>query len=157
MSDMAEVESDAALYAAVATELVVFAAALVGRNDAQDVMSTAVMRALASPKWRAVGNRRAYLYRSVFNEAKTWNRRAAQRRVREARATWQPTWDLPEFHPEVVAAVRALSVQQRAVIVLTYWADLTPAQVAERMGVSEGSVRRHLARARARLREVLDV
>jgi RNA polymerase sigma factor (sigma-70 family) len=53
-------------------------------------------------------------------------------------------------------AVAGLSVRQRAVVVLTYWADLDPRAVAERLGISEGSVRRHLARARARLREVLD-
>jgi RNA polymerase sigma factor (sigma-70 family) len=53
-------------------------------------------------------------------------------------------------------AVGKLSVRQRAVIVLTYWADLDPPTVAERLGISEGSVRRHLARARAHLREVLD-
>jgi RNA polymerase sigma-70 factor (ECF subfamily) len=53
-------------------------------------------------------------------------------------------------------AVVALSVRQRAVIVLTYWADLDPRTVAERLGISEGSVRRHLARARAHLREALD-
>lgn len=41
-------------------------------------------------------------------------------------------------------------------VLLTYWADLDPGTVAERLGISEGSVRRHLARARARLREVLD-
>jgi RNA polymerase sigma factor (sigma-70 family) len=49
-----------------------------------------------------------------------------------------------------------LGVRQRAVIVLTYWADLEPAAIADWLGVSEGSVRSHLARARANLREVLD-
>jgi RNA polymerase sigma factor (sigma-70 family) len=41
------------------------------------------------------------------------------------------------------------------VVVLTYWEDLTVEQVAGTLEISEGSVRRHLARARARLREVL--
>jgi RNA polymerase sigma factor (sigma-70 family) len=53
-------------------------------------------------------------------------------------------------------AVGTLSLRQRAVVVLTYWADLDPATIAERLGISDGSVRRHLARARARLREALD-
>ena len=55
----------------------------------------------------------------------------------------------------MVRAVAALSVRQRAVIVLTYWLDLHPAGIAGLLGVSEGAVRRHLARARAHLREVL--
>jgi RNA polymerase sigma-70 factor (ECF subfamily) len=61
-----------------------------------------------------------------------------------------------EVDVDVLAAVNKLSVQQRASVVLTYWEDLTPAQIASRLGISEGSVKRHLARARARLRELLD-
>ena len=72
---------------------------------------------------------------------------AAQHARRDQRSAPAERWDLPEFHPEVLHAVRSLSVRQRAVIVLTYWADLAPADVADRLGISEGSVRRHLARA----------
>jgi RNA polymerase sigma-70 factor (ECF subfamily) len=56
---------------------------------------------------------------------------------------------------DVLRAVGQLSLQQRAVVFLTYWEDLTPGAVAERLGVSEGSVKRHLARARKRLGELL--
>ena len=150
---------DAELYQRVSPELIRFATALVGRGDAPDVLSGAVVKALGTPGWPAVANRRAYLYRAVFNEAQTWLRRAGQRPVLERRAVRAATldrWELPALHPDVRAAVAGLSVRQRAVIVLTYWADLDPRSVAEWLGISEGSVRRHLARARARLREVLD-
>ncbi len=40
-------------------------------------------------------------------------------------------------------------------IYLTYWEDLTPAAVAETLGIGEGSVRKQLARAREQLRTVL--
>jgi RNA polymerase sigma factor (sigma-70 family) len=156
MSGLKEREGDAAIYAAFAPELLGFATALVGRVDAPDVLSSAVVRSLATPKWPKVVNHRAYLYRAVLNEAATWNRREGQRRAREVRAVEHQRWELPSFQPEVRRAVERLSVQQRAVVVLTYWADLSPALVAERLGVSEGAVKRHLARARARLREVLD-
>jgi RNA polymerase sigma factor (sigma-70 family) len=53
-------------------------------------------------------------------------------------------------------ALAVLSLQQRTVVFLTYWADQTPADIAEVLDVSEGTVRKQLARARARLREVLD-
>ena len=43
-----------------------------------------------------------------------------------------------ELRPEVWAALRQLSVRQRAVIVLTYWEDLTPAQSAARLGFERG-------------------
>jgi RNA polymerase sigma factor (sigma-70 family) len=95
----------------------------------------------------------------VFNEAQTWLRRAGLRPVLEARAVRADTvdrWELPTLRSDVRIAVASLSVRQRAVIVLTYWADLDPCSVADWLGISEGSVRRHLARARARLREVLD-
>ena len=62
---------------------------------------------------------------------------------------------MPDLRPEILDAVHLLSVQQRAVIVLTYWDDLKPASIAELLGVSEGSVKRQLARARSRLKETL--
>jgi RNA polymerase sigma-70 factor (ECF subfamily) len=147
---------DAEVYRRLAPELIRFATALVGRTDAGDVLSSAIVKALASPSWPTVSNHRAYLQRAVFNEAHAWLRRAAQRPGREARASVADRWELPALRPDVRQAVAQLSVRQRAVIVLTYWADLDPPTIAERLGVSEGSVRRHLARARARLREVLD-
>lgn len=156
--DVAVVEpgSDAALYAAVAPELTRFATGLVGPGDAADIVSTAVVKALASPSWPTITNRRAYLYRAVFNAAQTDHRRRRLRLERDDRSTPPPYWDLPNLHPEVRAAVGRLSVRQRAVVVLTYWADMDPAGVADHLGISDGSVRRHLARARSRLREALD-
>jgi DNA-directed RNA polymerase specialized sigma24 family protein len=41
-------------------------------------------------------------------------------------------------------------------VYLTYWNDLAPGKVSEWLAISEGSVKRHLARARAHLREVID-
>lgn len=99
---------------------------------------------------------RAYRYRAVHNEARTHIKRSLLRREREALAATDDHWELPGLRPEVRAAVLRLSLRHRAVIVLTYWADPDPAAVAEWLGISEGSVRRHLARARANLRKVLD-
>jgi RNA polymerase sigma-70 factor (ECF subfamily) len=155
---MGEESLDAArVYREHAGELICFATALVGRQAAEDVLSQAVVKALAAPGWRDVVNPRAYLYRVVFNEANTWRRRAGLRSAIERHLAGPVRWHEDTMpRPEVMAAVANLSVRQRAVIVLTYWADLDPVSVADRLGISEGSVRRHLARARARLREVLD-
>jgi RNA polymerase sigma factor (sigma-70 family) len=154
--DLAEHDEHAVLYEVLAPELLGFATGLVGRSDAEDVVSSAVTRSFSSPSWSTVTNRRAYLYRAVFNEAQRWKQRSALRRDREARAAETIRWELPGFQPEVRAAVERLSVRQRAVVLLTYWADLDPATIAEQLGLSEGTVRRHLARARAQLRKVLD-
>jgi RNA polymerase sigma-70 factor (ECF subfamily) len=151
-----EQPEDADIYAELAPELIRFSSALVGPGDAADVLSSAFVRVLASPRWSSVSNRKAYLYRAVFNEAQSWNRRSRQRREREARAAERDWFEVSGFDPAVGEEVGKLSTRQRAVVVLTYWADLDPATIATRLGISEGSVRRHLARARKRLREVLD-
>jgi RNA polymerase sigma factor (sigma-70 family) len=62
----------------------------------------------------------------------------------------------PELHPEVLEAMAKLSMRQRAVVFLTYWSDLQPGRIGEMLEIGEGSVRRHLARGRAKLRELLD-
>jgi len=77
------------------------------------------------------------------------------RRVREIRSAEREGVSDAEVDVDVLAAVARLSVQQRAAIYLTYWEDLTPEGVADRMGVSEGTVKRHLARGRKRLGEIL--
>ncbi len=154
-SDARTEDSTAVLYRTHREELMRFATALVGPNDAPDVFSTALVKAFSSASFAGVTNKRAFLYRVVFNEANRFLRRRARRPVVEARGSHVEHWRMPTLHPEVAAAVRRLSGRQRAAIYLTYWADLTPAQVAEHLNISEGTVRRHLARARARLREVL--
>lgn len=148
-------DSDAVIYERLAPELIRFAHTLVGRSDAADVLSEAVVRSLASTNWSNVADRRAYLYRAVVSVASNHRRRAASQRRRDARLAPPDDRELPNVRPDVRRAVLGLSVRQRAVIVLTYWADLTPTSIGDLLGVSEGSVRRHLARARAHLREVL--
>jgi len=54
-----------------------------------------------------------------------------------------------------LAALKRLSVRQRAVIHLTYWADLSPRQVAETLDTSLRTVERELTKARTRLEEIL--
>lgn len=146
------------LYRAHADELTAFATSMVGPGDAADAVSAAVISALGSASWAQVENHRAYLYRCVYNECLRVTKRAAMRRERELQVAQRPQRDveLPTLRPEIADAVRALSPQQRAVIALTYWHDMAIADVAEHLGISDGSVRQHLARARANLREVLD-
>lgn len=136
-------------------ELTRFATGLVGPFDAPDVVTDACLRVFRSRGWEGVTNRRAYLYRAVLNQARSHHRSTMRRRVRE-HATAGPTAAHPTpIDIDVLRAIDKLSVQQRAAVFLTYWEDLTPAQVATRLGISEGSVKRHLARARARLKELL--
>ena len=57
----------------------------------------------------------------------------------------------------VVGALRSLPARQREALVLRYYGDLPEAQVAAAMGVSQGAVRRHLARATAALQMVVEM
>jgi RNA polymerase sigma factor (sigma-70 family) len=149
-------EPDAEFLVKHADELTRFATGIVGPADAPDVVWGAFLHCMASKRWTTVGDRQAYLYRAVLNEALATRRSLARRKRRErSAAVAQPaTDDTPS--PEVLEALGRLSVRQRAVIVLTYWKDLEPASVAALLGISEGAVRRHLARARAHLKEYLD-
>jgi RNA polymerase sigma-70 factor (ECF subfamily) len=148
-------DADAEIYEKYADELVRFATGLVGPSDAPDVLSVAVIRAFTSPRWAAVSNRRAYLYRSVLNAARSHGRAEERRRARETRYETTSVCEPEQVRPEVLDAIGRLSVRQRAVVHLTYWDDLHPGAVAALLGITEGSVRRHLARARANLRRTL--
>jgi RNA polymerase sigma factor (sigma-70 family) len=149
-------QSDGELYRKHADDLTRFATGLVGPTHAADVVSQAVLGCIDSPGWARVVDKRSYLYRSVYNEAARFHRSAARRRAREERTAHRDAVDLPEVRPEVLAAVARLSIKQRAVIVLTYWDDLDPGAVGALLGITDGAVRRHLARGRSRLKEVLD-
>lgn len=139
-------------------ELLRHASMLVGPSNAEDVVSEAVIGALRSPSWESVADQQAYLHRSVMNAAKMMMRSRSRSVNREWEVTSLSTDRDPSLlaQPEVLEAVKSLSVQQRSVVYFTYWADLTPQQISTTLGISKGSVKKHLARARANLRKVLD-
>lgn len=139
-------------------ELLRHASMLVGSSNAEDVVSEAIIGAIRAPVWDSVSDQKGYLHRSVMNAAKMMMRA----RSRSTRREWKAASLTPDqsqgllSQPEVVAAVKALSLQQRSVVYFTYWADHSPRQISATLGISEGSVKKHLARARANLRKVLD-
>jgi RNA polymerase sigma factor (sigma-70 family) len=127
---------------------------LVGPDDAADVVSAAVVRVLSSPSWGRARDQRAYLFRSVVNEARMHRRASSRRAARDQRVSRPESVELPST-VDALATLDVLSVRQRAVLVLVYWYDQDQQTVAETLGISRGAVARHLARAHARLREVL--
>lgn len=147
--------TDEEIYRKYVDDLLRFAMGLVGRIDAPDVVSSAVLRAMSAPSWPSVKEHRAYLYRAVLNQARNEHRDRQRRWDKQLRGQSATNSYLPEYRPEVLGAVKRLSVRQRAVVVLAYWEDLPIEDIAGRLQISEGSVRRHLARARAKLKGVL--
>ena len=133
--------SDAEVYAQCAKDLVRFATGLVGPSDAADVVSAAVVRCLSSRAWPGVRDRRGYLFRAVLNEARTGRLSTWRRENRERRVSPREVVSLAEIDPGVLAAVADILSRQRAVVILTYWADQDPAAIAELLDVSEGTVR----------------
>jgi RNA polymerase sigma-70 factor, ECF subfamily len=152
-----DVMDNETVYRNYSAELTRYATGLVGPFDAPDVVTDACLRAFESRSWPDVVDRRAYLYRTVLNVANDHHRRTLSRRLREMRVAGREETPDPSgsIDVEVLDAVARLSVQQRAAVFLTYWEDLRPDTVAERMGVSTGTVKRHLDRARKRLGELL--
>lgn len=57
--------------------------------------------------------------------------------------------------PDLLAALRRLPDGQRAAVVLHYYADLAPGQIASRLGTNAVAVRANLSRGRRRLRDLL--
>ena len=154
-SDVVPEVSDAVLYERHAPELMRFAVSLVGPSDADDVVASAVVDAISARRWRSIENKRAYLFRAVVNEARSLHRGRARRERRERLVQSRTVLELEVTDPLVMRCLNSLSVRQRAVVHLTYWADLAPRQVAELLDTSLRTVERDLAAARARLKELL--
>ena len=148
--------SDDDVYRQYAGDLTRYATVLVGPADAPDVVVEAVLASFRSPGWPGVENRRAYLYRAVFTRAQSWRRADARRRHRERSAAIATHAPPHEHSLDAHRMLTRLSSQQRALVYLTYWEDLAPAQIAVLLDIGEGSVRKQLARARERLRRELD-
>ena len=145
----------AEVYEKYADQLVRFATGLVGPTDSRDVVSSAMVKVLWSDRWEGVVDQRAYLYKAVLNEARQSRRSAGRRRALEAKVGAVTVDYQPEVRPEVLQAVSRLSISQRAVVFLAYWEDLRPAEIARRLGLSEGTVHRQLSRGETRLRRIL--
>lgn len=77
---------DEEIYTKYADDLIRFAMGLVGRSDAQDVVSAAVLRSISWDSWSQVTNHRSYLYRAVLNQARNEYRERQRRWNKELRA-----------------------------------------------------------------------
>lgn len=137
-------------------DLVRFATALVGPDDALDLVSEVVMATLVGGRLERIEDVRAYWFSSVANRSMSWHRSAQRRRRRDTRQALDRSDEREEMSAlEGRELLNLLSGQQRVVIYLTYWHDWDPATIAATLDVGEGTVRKQLARARARLREVM--
>ena len=104
----------------------------------------------------------SYLRQSVVNRSRS----VLRHRVVVDRNAPKPAPDMPSAEQgalsllersAVIAALRTLPLRQREALVLKFYADLSEAQIAASMGISQGAVKSHTARGMASMRAVLEM
>jgi|UPI00059DEE76 RNA polymerase sigma factor (sigma-70 family) len=132
-----------------------FATAVVGPIDAHDVTTTAFLRVTQQPDWTDIEHFDRYLIRAVRNQAQDLYRQRRRRWQRDLLAVRPEATTDPLPDVDLLRAVASLSVQQRSVVFLAYWHDMTEAEIAETLDIARSTVHRTLARARIALRKAL--
>jgi RNA polymerase sigma-70 factor (sigma-E family) len=129
--------------------------------DAEDLVQSALAKTYLA--WERIQDRKAlegYVRRAIVNTHISWWRR---RRVDE-----YPTDEIPdqpaadttgnsELHDTLQRALDRLPQRMRAAVVLRYFEDMTEAEVADALGVSQGTVKSTVSRAVAKLRSDSDL
>lgn len=126
--------------------------------DAEDAVQEAFVKAIAKGRaFDRVQNPEAWLRTVALNHQRNAWRHATV--VRRFVTTVPGPQSVPGLSPDHVAVVRALAdldADQRHAVVLHYLADLGTAEIAEELGVPEGTVKSRLSRGRSRLAPLLD-
>jgi RNA polymerase sigma-70 factor (sigma-E family) len=154
----------AALYQAHYEPLVRLAALLVGDTTmAEDVVQDCFVALHGGwRRLRAADHALPYLRQSVVNRSRSLLRHQA---VAERYLSRAPTPDLASAEDSaleswqrsvVISALGMLPARQREALVLRYYAGLANPQAAAVMGVTEGTVKRHVWRALGSLRAALE-
>jgi RNA polymerase sigma-70 factor (ECF subfamily) len=101
-----------------------------------------------------------WLHRIVVNRSIDWGRRQAIVREVSSEAADEPAVDPDQGVPDVpgedvMAALAALPIEQRAVVVLRYLLDHTPGEIARLLELPRGTVNSRLRRGLDRLGKLL--
>ncbi len=124
---------------------------------AEDLVQTALAKTYAAwPSVRDVQAAPGFARTTLLNTASSWFRKRSWRNE-------VPTSTLPEGHhhadfsdrPAVLDALSQLPPRQRAVVVLRYYEDLSVAETAHALGVSDGTVKSQTSKALDTLRGLL--
>ncbi len=142
-------------YVAARWPRLVRSAVLMGadRHAAEDLVQTALAKCFVSwPRVSRAQDPDAYVHRVLINTLTDSRRR---RWWGETPTEVLPEGGLPDAADEVVrgdalrTALLRLTLEQRQVLVLRYYADLTEAQIASALGVAVGTVKSRAARGLA--------
>ena len=116
---------------------------------ASDALAEAIAQALARGDSLMAPDR--WIWAASFRiAAGELKRRGRDRRPEEG------TYTMPEPTVDLVRALRTLSPRQRAVVILSLYADYSTKETAGILGASPATVRVHLSQGRKRLRALLE-
>ena len=125
-------------------------------HEAQDLAQNALTRCFqAWHKVQAADDIDAYVYRVLTNTLKSsrkrrwWGEHPVERLPDDSKAEDHAS-PISLAHT-VRAALLTLTAEQRAVIVLRYFADLSEEQTADALGIPKGTVKSRTSRAMAQL------
>ena len=121
-------------------------------EDAAQEACAAIARAL--PALKASATFPAWSYKIVVNRALTAARKRSPAQPLESAADSSTTFDLTGAL-DMRDALSKLTPQQRAIVVLHYYAGFRAAEIAEAVGIPAATVRFHLMTARRALHAVL--
>jgi RNA polymerase sigma-70 factor (ECF subfamily) len=120
----------------------------------EDVASDAVAEAFAQciRRGNEVRSPERWIWRAAFKIA------AGELKERRSRAELEhePRYDMPGDDGRVLDALRRLSPQQRAAVVLIHYAGYDARSVGQFLGCSAATARVHASRGRRRLRTLLE-
>jgi len=128
--------------------------------DAEDLVQDTIVRALASAhQWEPGTNLRAWLVTIMRNQFFTAVAQSNRAKALQSEGVMDPAVagkaEARLELRELGAAIARLPVKQRLAILLVAVEDKSYQEVAEAMQMTIGAVRCHLARGRARLREMV--
>ncbi len=151
----------AAIFRQHHADLVRLALLLVGdRGCAEDVVQDVFTRLCASGRKLSPDSAMAYVRTAVVNGCRSvLRRRALGRRIattrmlpwHDAQESAEHTAMLAEDRRRVLAALAALPRRRREVLVLRFYLDLPVSEVADILGISQGTVKSAAARGLAAL------
>jgi RNA polymerase sigma-70 factor (ECF subfamily) len=121
------------------------------RELASDAVAETFAQALARAS--AIHDARLWVWRTAFRIAAG---ELKDRRRRIGVDTSDGSYELGGDRSELVSALSKLSPNQRAALVLHYYADRSTKQIAVILGMSAATVRVHLSQGRKRLRSILE-
>lgn len=133
-------------------------------SDVDDIAQEVFLRLLRYDKGKLVEHPQAYLFKMAANVAAEWSIRARQRRPHEPKwlaeliGSEQPETDLLRIQSqeEVERALNTLTPRQREIMKLCFYEGLDYGEIADRLGETLRSVRRHFVKSYEKLRHELD-